>query len=279
LDRDLLLSELSDELIAAYLAWLKNRPSRAANHERSISLATVRKHQTHLLAMWRLARRRSIRERLGEAHCPAHDPDLDPVRVPKRSPEALSVVQVGSLLSIAAQQDGHVSGVPSADWWEAFLMLMYFTGWRVDSLLQLPRDAWSIGPPATIKLPAELNKQRADDVRLVNTRLADSIERVVGGHRCPKMFGGDMSYVTALRRMRRMWKAAGLPRLRKYFHALRAAHAVACENAGLNATESLGHSSRRVTVDHYLPGHMLEKPQPGLVLPQPEYVRQLKLFG
>jgi hypothetical protein len=76
-----------------------------------------------------------------------------------------------------------------------------------------------------------------------------------------------------------MWRAAGLPRLRKRFHALRATHAVACENAGLNATESLGHSARRVTVDSYLPAHMLQKPQPGLVLPHPTYVRQLKLFG
>lgn len=283
LGREWLVRELSDDLVESYLTWLAaGGPSKGPHCGRSRlnrprATATRNKQLAYLLALWRAARQRKLREALGE-DAPADDPDVRKERAPKRIPEAWTPAEIATLVAIAELEPGKVGGVRAADWWPALLQVLYLTGWRIQTVLRLTPAALEIfstplacGSPACLRARGEHMKDHDDDRKLVDRATLDRLLRL-GPSTREKLFPCDVTTKTLRARLRKQMRLAGLSTNKWLFHKLRATHATALHAAGGNATVSLGHSDPKVTAASYLdPRHLPQKAAvhllPPLVIP------------
>lgn len=269
LERPPTTQDLSDTTVAGYLAWLASPTS----DRKPVGPRTRNKHRACLLALWRFARLPRSRAVLGET-APEWDPCVERETVPRRIPEAWGASELRALMDAATRQSGLVGEVSAADWWAALVATCYWTGWRLGAVLELPGTALEVfgtptatGAVAALVVRAESQKQRADQVALLDGAALEVLRRIRPGH-AAKLFPWPWCRLTLHRRMRRIISVAGVTTSRFLFHKLRATHATLLEAAGGNATEALGHSDRRVTVAHYIDRRLLPVAASCAVLPQ-----------
>jgi hypothetical protein len=140
LDRPAKLTDLTDDTVSAYLAWLVSR---------KLSPYTVNKERSQLLAIWNYAARKG--------HV-ATFPDVQPERVPQRVPQAWTTDELSRLIESCRSQSGDVCGVPAADWWTALHLVIWDTAERIGAVLQL---TWRGYQQPWLLIPAETSERVA----------------------------------------------------------------------------------------------------------------------
>jgi integrase len=112
--RPLLLSDLSEELLRAFLK----------EYRRTHAGATTNSKRRHLLALWRCAWNEEL------LPAPPRVQRIPRARAPPTVPEAWTVREVTRILHAAAKTPGTIAGLRAADWWVSLLMVLYDTGER-----------------------------------------------------------------------------------------------------------------------------------------------------
>jgi len=226
-----------------------------AHRLRERSVATAAKDRTQIRALWEFAARRGLTDRW---------PQIRPIRVPERVPQAWLTDELQRLLEAAGERQGSIAGVPASAFWRAAILVCYETGCRVGELLRLE---WRDVSPAGILFRAETRKGKMRDIfRPVSPTVAEAIAAIRRDR--PEVFAWDRCYTNLWRHLGMICKAAGLPddRLSK-FHRLRKTHASYAAAAGLDAQRLLDHASP-ATTRAYLDPRVVQPPSAPEVLPR-----------
>lgn len=228
LGRDATLDDLQEIVVARFLA--KRVRDRAP--------ATAAKDRAQLRAMWEFAARRRLVETW---------PQMPPVKVPERTPEAWTIEEMRRLLASAAQEKTSYADVPAALFWKALLMLAYDTGERITSMLSL---TWGGFRGSAVLFAAENRKgKRRDIYREISVETADAMLAIRGERGLDDLvfpWPRQKSYVW--KRLEIILKRAGLPHGRRdKFHKIRRTTASYFEAAGGSAQKLLDHADPATT--------------------------------
>jgi integrase len=250
LNREPVFSDLTDDTILRFMAWLSSR-GRAA--------ITVNDNRNRLMALARLAAKKRFIE---------EEPTVMLLPEPTRIPKAWSTEDLATLWEACAVVPGTIAGIPAADWWMALHECCFWTAERIGAILQL---RWTDVDLATgwLVVPAEARKGGLADK---SCRLPESAVRAlmkIGKPLRELIFPWDRCENTLWNHYGRILKGAGLSHDRKSkFHRIRKTTASQFENAGGDATKLLGHSSRKVTLK-YLDPTIVQQSQPADLLSAP----------
>jgi integrase len=245
LGREPTLDDLEELAVAKFLA----------HRLRERSVATAAKDRAQCRALWEFASRRGLVSRW---------PQIRPIRVPERVPQAWLTDELQRLLEAAGERHGTIAGVPASAFWRAAILVCYETGCRIGELLGLE---WRDVSAAGILFRAENRKgKRRDIFRPISPEVAEALQAIRRDR--DEVFAWDRCYANLWRHLGMICKAAGLPddRLSK-FHRLRKTHASYAAAAGLDAQRLLDHSSP-ATTRAYLDPRVVQPPSAPAVLPR-----------
>lgn len=211
-----------------------------AARRRIVSIATVVKDRTHLVALWTYAaRRRHVSE----------FPTLPPLKAPGRIPRAYTIAQVSALVRTARGWPGEVAGLPAGVWWSTILRCGYETAERVGAMLQLRWRDVDLEARHVVYV-AETRKGATRDIqRPISAGLADWLAMIRRGPN-DRVWPWARHHESIWYDLRKITKAAGVPH--RGFHALRKTAASYVAAAGGDATRLLDHSDPRITRDSYV---------------------------
>lgn len=221
------LDDLIDDNVCGLMVYLLDR---------KLAPKTVNERRGRLNALWNwLARRGYLKVW----------PTTPPIPEPERTPQAWSPEQLTKLLNAVSQERVLVAGIPAPHWWRSLHMVAWDSGERISALLGCK---WEHLQNEWLLIPAELRKgKKKDRIYKLGTDTIDTLNLMRQPEReliWPWPFCLNYLWV----RYKIIRKRAGLP-LDRYsaFHRMRKSVASYYEAAGGNATEFLGHTSRRVT--------------------------------
>lgn len=265
----MITKHLTREAIVACRAWLI---------QQGRSVATANKFARHVAALWRFA----IEEGL-------IDEPVRPIRrlkEPKRKARAWKLSEVSRILAALPGPGERICGLRASSWWKAFLLVMYDTGLRISTMMDLRWEYFYYSArEGLLRIPAEIVK---DDEDLVHELSAQSLAALLAirGSGSASIFpwscDRDRSWRALRNRHRKILQAAGLPwksRRDGGFHKYRATTASYLKRGGGDSTEHLGHSTPAVTalyLDRTIcrPRQVDLLPRPKLADPDP----QMRLF-
>lgn len=241
LDRAPLLSDLTDDTVTRYLAWFRAR-GRAPQ--------SVNKEHANLTAIWRFANRRGV---LSSWPTVGRDPE------PEREPQAWLESELRRLFAACDKERQLIAKIPGAAWWRALLLVLWDTGERIGAVVSLRWQDVDLSG-GWITCLAETRKGGRHD-RLY--RLApETIVALKAIKKAPGLcFPWPYTRTYLWDRLGIICERAGLPSdSRSKFHRIRRTVASYYEAAGGNATELLGHSSRKTTM-RYIDKRIVGTPQ------------------
>jgi integrase len=231
--RDVLIDELSDELVAGHAGWLA---------ERGLKPRSINRHLAMIACTWRYANRIGRCETL---------PGYRKLAVDNDAPNAWSSADMAKILEhCEAASTKPIAGIPAAAFWRALILTTWYTALRRRALLGLTwsdvdlRNRWLNVPGALMK------GRRGKSFRLGPDAIA-ALRAIAEPKR--KHIFGQCVYVTTLHvQLRRILDAAGVARDQpglQGFHKIRrtVATALAAKDGIGAAQTALGHSSIRMT--------------------------------
>jgi integrase len=228
--RDLMLLELSDDLVSRYMAW---------HLDRGRSPATANREMVMILAVWRFACHKGF----------LHEwPDVEPFVVPHRIPRAWSEEELKRLFAAIATTPGRIGAIPARLWWHALHVVGWDTGERIGALLAIRWEWVSLGEPTRLLVSAEARKgKRADRSYLLHSETADALRRIAMPVR-ELVFEFPIKRNSIYYAYGKIKARAGLPVGPQFnFHCLRKTVASFGKLAGLDPQELMGHADARVT--------------------------------
>jgi len=226
------------------------------------SAATRNRHCRILLAVVRAARRQGLLQGRWIEGLPV-------AKTTKRIPRAWMADEFDRLLAACDAMDETYFRIPAKLWWHAFLLGMWYTGARVNTLLAARRENFDArGRTIVLESP----KDRSE---IFYPLPADAVAAILAmrharNHLWPWPY--DDRKKTLLRRMRQLIDTAGLPQLKQPFHAIRRSVAsyMAAEVGLTAASEALHHCRPSITREHYIDPRILQpRVNAGDVMPQP----------
>ena len=227
---------------------------------RGLAARTANKSRDQLLAVWRFLAKKDVVKVW---------PTVPAMSEPKRTPVAWSPEELAALWEMLANQRGAVCGIPAGKYWLTLLSVAYDSLERIGAIRQV---RWSDLSPDCVWLHVrgETRKGRQRDLTFkLHASTAALLEEIREPAR-DLIFPWDKNpsyFWTAYKRMR---QAAGLPSDSKHsFHCIRKTGASLAEACGADACKLLGHSSRRITVDHYLDPRLIPQVHGADILPRP----------
>lgn len=224
LARKAVTDDLNDTTVSAFASYRLNH---------ALSKYTVNKDLFNLLAFWRWLHKKG--------HVSTW-PDVELETPPVRVPVALSREELAAVLNaIQSEQQP-----PGPQFWLALFLVIWDSGERIAAVLHLTWDRVDLRR-GWIRFAAEDRKgARAD---MATPIAGDTIAALKAIHRRDGVvFRWPYSATYIYRRLGKIMLRAGLPDSRLYkFHAIRKSVASHYEAAGGNATELLGHTSRKIT--------------------------------
>lgn len=248
LGRPARLADLTTETVSNFLRWLMENTE--------LSPATIEKDRVQLSALWRYAARKNIL---------AEYPDIMPIRVPERVPDAWSNDDMQALLRSCDNTRGVIGQVEASKYWSALVCVIYDTAERISAVMQIEhsdidRDGW-----LTVRGEYRKGKTRDKRYRLRPETIA-RIKAMNDGTR-GKVFKWPYNATYIWRKFGDVLEAAGLPNNRRTkFHKLRRTTASNFSAAGGDAQALLDHTSRRTTM-RYLDPRTLKEVMPADLLP------------
>jgi len=230
LGRPATLDDLTDTTVAVYLS------DYAAGGR---SPHTVERERCTLLSLWRWAARRKMLDRW---------PDIEPTKVPHRVPEAWTEEELQRLFSSIATTPGKIGDIPAAAWWTALHWIAWDTGERISAILGIQWRDVDLRRRYVI-CRAETRKGGAmDRLYEVSSECANALRAVRVMPLPQSVLPWPFSRTYLWQRYDAILRRAGLPTGRRAkFHKIRRSVASHLEATGGDATQALGHSSRKVT--------------------------------
>jgi integrase len=248
--RKVYADELSETMLLAFLkAQLK-----------VLKPTTVKRQRGDLLTLWRFAHKRGWSGPV---------PDVEPIKVPRRNPQAWSTDDLQKLLAVTFRLRGDMrgTGIRKADWYTSFALFLYDTGSRLTAALAIESRDVDL-KARTVLLLADNSKVGLEQVCTLSEQTADWIGRHYDA-------GRDLVWPYPWHK-RRLWLdlkeiagAAGVPCDHgEGFHRFRRTFATAAVNvAGWEvASRSLGHTSTNMT-KRYVDQRLVRTPE--VALPRP----------
>jgi integrase len=227
LGRDALVTDLTEEQVTDYLQSL---------YETDLSPHTVEKEYTQLTCLWRYASRRKFIETF---------PDIAAPTPPDPVPDAYSLAELQQLIEACRSTQGFIGNAPLSDFFEGLIRLILDTGERIGAVTKI-RSTDITGEWLVVHGGNRKGRREGKRFKLGDSTI-EILDRLSAlGN--PTLFftGRDPCWLWA--EYKRLLERAGLPTDRRgKFHKLRRTIATFYEAAGGNATELLGHSSRKVT--------------------------------
>jgi integrase len=234
LGRPAVLEDFTDDLVQDMMAWFlrRGRTPRGANKVRS-----------NIHTLWAFACRMGWM---------AKWPDSKRLKEPERIPTAWTRDELRSLFEALQLLPGDISGVPAGLWWTTLHSLIWDTAERIGAVIQLEWNDVSLST-GRVTFRAENRKNKLRDRQ---HQLHPDTVSLLTRMRIPKatlVFPWDLDKTYIWLKYKMILRKAGLPCDRAHsFHCMRKSSASYFEASGGNATELLDHSSRAVTVKHYL---------------------------
>lgn len=221
------LEDLSDANLALYAQ---------RRLERKKAAATVAGDQCKLIALWRFAAREGYVQKW---------PTIKPIRVPERIPRAWTQDELVRLFK-ATDSAANIGSVHGPTWWKALLYVLWDTGERIEAAMLIEWSGVDL-KGCTILIPAESRKGKTTDrLYKIAPDTAAWLDKLPRDYKRPFFFPYCLG--TVYNRLTKILETAGLPSDRwSKFHRIRRSTASHYEAKGGNATEFLGHSSRKVT--------------------------------
>lgn len=225
---------------------------------RKLAAKTINERRGRINAMWAwLARRGTV----------TTWPTVPPIPEPERVPVAWTREQLNQLFHAADRERLLIAGIPAPLWWRSLHFAAWDSGERITALISC---CWPHLQGEWLHVPAELRKGKRRDriYRLATDTLAclDSIRTPPRERIWPWPYSPSYLWI----RYRIIRQRAGLPTDRRSaFHRIRRSVASYYEQAGGNATELLGHSSRHITRS-YLDPTIVQFAQPADLLFRPQ---------
>lgn len=252
LGRPATVDDLTDTTVTDCMWWLFGDGNRAAR--------TANKFRDCILATWRLLHRKGLVDRW---------PDVAPLVEPERAPVAWTRPQLARLWEACDKQQGMIHNVPSRLWWHALHAVLWDSGERIAAVVRLEWPEVDL-ESGYVRCRAENRKGgRADRVYRLHVDTVTALT-AIQRDRNTRVFPWPWTYTYLWRRYGVLLSGAGLPSDRQHkFHCVRKSVASYFEAAGGNATELLGHSSRRVT-RRYLDPTICRAPQATDLLFRPD---------
>lgn len=249
LGRSALLSDFDETTVCRFLEWRRST---------GVAASTVERDRYNLLALWRYANRRKLIETW---------PEIEPEVIPERAVMAWTETEVHTLLGACKLAEGRIGRCPAALWWQALHMLAWDTGERIAAILGVKWEDVDLANE-TIVCRAETRKGgKTDRVYKIHAGTAMLLRTMAKDSELVLPWPYSKTYLWT--RYARLLEKAGLPAGRaSKFHRLRRSVASHYEAAGGNATELLGHSSRKVT-KRYLDQRIVSPPSPVGVIFRP----------
>ena len=243
LGREPLISDLTDDTIASMMRWVvsvKGRAPRTANKSRDC-----------LLAQWRFYARKGIVSRW---------PDVGALPEPQEIPVCWTKPELKRLFAACSRQEGWIGGIPAASWWHALHATCYDTAERIMPVLRLAWGAVDLRSRVITFKAADRKGGRKANQQPIHRQTVRLLRSIRGESEL--VFPTDFCLGTLYNRYDKLLREAGLPHGRESkFHRIRKTSASWFEAAGGNATDFLGHSSRRVTL-RYLDPRVTVKTRP-----------------
>lgn len=220
------IEDLTEERMLQHLTRRTNKGTAAG---------TIAGEQRKIYALWRFAAKQGYVAKWPTSH---------PVRVPERIPRAWTADELRKLFQATAFAT-ECDGPGSALWWRCLFSLLWDTGERIAAVRNIRWDNVDLDGQ-TVYIPAEDRKGGAVDRLYPIAQETAQLLRQMSRDKRP--FWTPFGVSTLYRRLTRMLTKAGLPADRRSkFHRIRRSTASHYEAAGGNATELLGHTSRKVT--------------------------------
>lgn len=270
--------------IAEYRAVIRSAPERptlrkVTNWLASLdrSAATRNRYRRYLLAVLRDAVRH------GKLRAAWLD-QIPKATEQRRLPRAWTVDEFGRLLAACDTIREVYDGVPAPLWWRSFLLSLWYTGARVDSLAHAKRCDLDIQRGHLVLMSTKDNAELLYSLppQCLDATLAmDAAGPLVW----PWPFRDAKK--TRLRRIRLMIAAAELPQLRQPFHSIRRSVAsYVASSAGVAAAcAALDHCRPSVTRRYYLDprisrqsialGELMPSPENNTISECPRHIIQL----
>lgn len=243
LGRDALVTDLEEDVIAAFLGW---RGKTVHSARRGIpSAGTVRKDRTQLLALATYAFRKKLIPEF---------PIVRQIRGAQKLPRGFTAPEVARLIVAARQRQRTLSGLPAGWWWSTLIYAAWCTGARIGELMAL---RWHCVQGTEVIFLAGTRKGHTRDIaRRITADLSAELEL---HRRSP----GDLVWpwpgkpASIYASMAILCEKAGVPQRR--FHALRKASASYVQAGGGDAVSHLDHSDANITRNHYLDDRVVGK--------------------
>lgn len=234
LGRPAVVADFTDDTLGRFAAWRRTTKS----------VATVNGELAKLKALWTFACKCGVLKTW-----PTIEDEPEPIRVPMAWLES----ELATLWTACLATEGNVGELPAKDFWYALALVLWDTGERIGAVMQLRWENLDSNG-GWLKVPAELRKGRVKE--RIYPLHKDTITAVAKLRR-PKakiMFPWPYNPQYLWHAWAKILDQAGLPTDRRSkFHRIRRSHASHAEAAGLNATELMGHESRRTTMGYLDP--------------------------
>lgn len=231
------LDHLTDLTVARFLAA----------RERETCRATAARDRVQLLALWRYAARKRMKDSAGEMLA---FPEVPIMRAPTRVPVAYTSDDVALLIREARRFTGTIAGIPEADWWSSLLLCLWESGERINAVLHTKwREVDTAGKRITFRAETRKNQTRDID-RQISLTLASWLSgRIQNANNL--VWPWDRNHCRLWGRLQGIASRARVQY--RGFHGIRRAAVSYAEAACPGAGQKLAdHSSPAITAKSYL---------------------------
>jgi integrase len=239
------------QTIADYESVVKSAPQEPTSEsvvrwladKKSASAATRNRHRRYLLAVLRDARKRGLLGDWIEDVPKAYEDEI--------LPRAWTVAEFSRLLAACDSLDESYVGIRAPHWWRSFLLSLWYTGLRVNSLLPALCENLDLGA-GTLVITS--TKDRKQILYVLPDDACQAIRLIIGQRRHIWPWPFSDRKKTMLRRIRVLIAAAELPQLSKPFHAIRKSVAsyVTLQAGVSSACDFLDHCRTEITRKWYV---------------------------
>lgn len=231
------LDHLSDLTVARFISA----------RERETCRATAARDRVQLLALWRYAARKRMKDSAGEV---LPFPEVPILKAPVRVPVAYTSDDVALLIREARRLSGTVAGIPAADWWSSLLLALWESGERINAAMGLKwREVDLVGRRLTFRAETRKNQTRDLDRQITPTLAVWLSGRLQGP--TALVWPWDRNACRLWGHLKGIAKRAGVQY--RGFHGIRRAAVSYAEAAMPGAGQRLAdHSSPAITVKSYL---------------------------
>lgn len=238
LSRPARLSDLSDDTLSSYAVWRRQ----------NVKGGTVNRDLHNLLAFWRWCHRQKL---------VANWPDVELENVPVEAPIALTRTEINAVWKSILNESECVGEATGPVWWGALFLLCWDTGERIGALAPLQRRDVSTSQGWIRCRAANRKGGKEDRIYRIDQQTCQAIDVLLRCYTHNKdsyrVFRWPQSKSKLWKRLGQIMLRAGLPDDRNYkFHCFRKSHVSHLEAAGVDASQAVGHSSRKITKRHYI---------------------------